>query len=95
MVEDNQKDSFSIGTTPRYRGGRYSFPCIAPFYLDAYLLMLSVKQGGIKYHFLSLWYDSTWDWTPVSQAIGQHSTHKTNDRCYFLVSDVKIEGYNN
>ena len=25
--------------------------------------MLSVKQGGIKNHFLSLWYDSTWDWT--------------------------------
>ena len=23
--------------------------------------MVSVKQGGIKYHFLSLWYDSTWD----------------------------------
>ena len=23
--------------------------------------MLSVKQGGIKYHFLSLWYDSIWD----------------------------------
>ena len=22
--------------------------------------MLSVKQGGIKYHFLSLWYDLTW-----------------------------------
>ena len=21
--------------------------------------MLSAKQGGIKYHFLSLWYDST------------------------------------
>ena len=34
--------------------------------------MLSVKQGGIKYHFLSLWYDSTWDWTHVSQAIGEH-----------------------
>ena len=31
--------------------------------------MLSVKQGGIKYHFLSLWYDSTWDWTPVFQTI--------------------------
>ena len=29
--------------------------------------MLSVKQGGIKYHFLSLWYDSTWDWTQVSR----------------------------
>ena len=37
--------------------------------------MLSVKQGGIKCHFLSLWYDSTWDWTQVSQTIGRHSTH--------------------
>ena len=34
--------------------------------------MQSVKQAGIKYHFLSLWYDSTWDWTLVSQAIGQY-----------------------
>ena len=24
---------------------------------------ISVKQGGTKYHFLSLWYDSTLDWT--------------------------------
>ena len=35
--------------------------------------MLRVKQDGIKYHFLSLWYDSTLDWTPVYQAIGEHS----------------------
>ena len=34
--------------------------------------MLSVKQGGIKYHVLSLWYDSTWHWTPVSRATGAH-----------------------
>ena len=27
--------------------------------------MLSAKQGGIKYHFLNLWYDLTRDWTPV------------------------------
>ena len=40
-----------------------------------YLIMLSVKQGGIKYHFLSLLYDPTWDWTPISQTIGEHSTH--------------------
>ena len=33
--------------------------------------MLSVKQGDIKYHFLSLSYDTTWDWTLVSQAIGE------------------------
>ena len=37
--------------------------------------MPSVKQEGIKYHFLILWYDSTWDWTPVSRDIGEHSTH--------------------
>ena len=34
--------------------------------------MLSAKQGGIKYNFLSLWYDSTWDWTPVSGTIEEH-----------------------
>ena len=45
------------------------------FTLDPYLIMLSAKQGGIKYHFLSFWYDSTWDWTPVFQNIGKHSTH--------------------
>ena len=37
--------------------------------------MLSVKQGSIKYYFLSLWYDLTSDWTPVSQASREHSTH--------------------
>ena len=54
------------------RGGRYSFPGLLYFTLDSYLIMLSVKQGGIKYHFLSLWYDSTWDWTQVSRPIGKH-----------------------
>ena len=34
--------------------------------------MLSVKQGDIKYHFLSLWYDSTGDWTQVFRAIDEH-----------------------
>ena len=50
-----------------------SIPWIAPLYL--YLIILSVKQVSIKYHFLSLWCDSTWDWTPVSKTIGKHSTH--------------------
>ena len=36
--------------------------------------MLSVKQDGIKYHFLSLWNDSTCDWTQVYRVIGE----KTN-----------------
>ena len=54
IVEGNPKAPFSIATTPRYRGGRYSFPGLLYFTLDPYLIMLSVKQGGIKYHFLSL-----------------------------------------
>ena len=73
IVEGNPKAPFSIATTPRCRGGRYSFPGWLYFTLDPHLIMLSVKQGGIKYHFLSLWYDSTWDWTQVSWAIGEHS----------------------
>ena len=73
IVEGNPKAPFSIATTPRCRGGRYSFPGLLYFTLDPYLIMLSVKQGGIKYHFLSLWYDSTWNWTQVSRAIGEHS----------------------
>ena len=61
IVEGNPKAPFSIATTPMCRGGRYSFPGLLNFTLDPYLIMLSAKQGSIKYHFLSLWYDSTWD----------------------------------
>ena len=32
VVEGDQKSPFSIATTPRCRGGRYSFLWIAPFY---------------------------------------------------------------
>ena len=41
--------------------------------------MLSVKQGGIKYHFLSLWYDSTWDRIQASRVIGEHSIHYASE----------------
>ena len=51
------------------------FPGLPHFTLDPYLIVLSARQSGIKYNFLSLWYDSTWDWTAVSRIIGQHSTH--------------------
>ena len=85
IVEGNPKAPFSIATTPRCRGGRYSFPGLLYFTLDPYLIMLSVKQGGIKYHFLSLWYDSTWDWTQVSQAIGKHSNRWANTHVYIPI----------
>ena len=49
-------------TTHRGVGkGAIPFPGLFHFTLDPYFVMLSVKEGGIKYHFLSLWYDSTWD----------------------------------
>ena len=53
--------------------GTIPFPGLLHFAFDPYLIMLSVKQGCIKYRFLSLSYDSTWDWTKVSRAIGEHS----------------------
>ena len=37
-----------------------------------YLIMMSVKQGVFKYHFLSLCLDSTRDRTPISQAISEY-----------------------
>ena len=55
--------------------GATPFPGLLHFTLDTYLILLSVKQGGIKYHFKSLWYDATWDWIQVFQTIGKHSTH--------------------
>ena len=51
IVEGDQKAPFSIATTPRCRGGRYSFTPLLHFTLDTYLILLSVKQRGIKYHF--------------------------------------------
>ena len=51
--------------------------------------MLSVKQGSIKYCFLSLWYDSAWDLTQVSQAIGEHSNHYAYKyKSYCLHGDI-------
>ena len=49
LVEGDPKATFSIATTP--------FSGLLHFTLDPYLIMLGAKQGGIKYHFLSLWYD--------------------------------------
>ena len=37
--------------------------------------MLNVKHGGIMFHFLSLWYDLTWDWTLFPRTISEYTTH--------------------
>ena len=75
LVKGDSKAPFSIATTRRCKGGSNSFPGLFHFTLDAYLIMQSAKQGGIKYHFLSLWYDLTGDWTLVSKTIGEYFTH--------------------
>ena len=51
VVEGDQKAPFSIATTPRCMEGCYSFLGLLHFTLDTYLILLSVMQGGIKYHF--------------------------------------------
>ena len=56
--------------------------------------MLSVEQWVIKYHFLSLWYDSTWDWTPVSLTIGKHPvTYSYADACRNIFNTIKTSGH--
>ena len=52
MVKGDSMVPFSLAYTLRCRGGHYSFPWITPLTLELNLIMLSVKQGGIKYHFL-------------------------------------------
>ena len=89
VVKGDPKAPFSIATPPGCWGRHYSFSGLLYFTLDPYLIMLSVKQGSIKYPFLSLWYDSTWDWIQVSRAIGEHSNHYANVRLSVCVLWVK------
>ena len=58
IVKSDREIPFSISTTLRCKGRHYSFLWIASLTLDPHLIMLNVKQGGIKYQFLSLWYNS-------------------------------------
>ena len=54
VVKGDPKAPFLVTTAPMYKGFLH-------FTLDTYLILLSVKQEGIKYHFLSLLYDTAWD----------------------------------
>ena len=51
IVKGDQKAPLSIATTLRCWEGATPFPGLLHFTLDTYLISLSVKQGGIKYHF--------------------------------------------
>ena len=52
VLEGDLKAPFSIATAMRCRGGLH-------FTLDTNLIILSAKQGGIKYHFLKV-FSKTW-----------------------------------
>ena len=90
VVEGDQKAPFSIATTVRGKKGATLSAGFLHFTLDTYLIMLSVKQGSIKYNFLSLWYDSTWDWTLVSRTTGEHSTHYADKNYIYIYISYNV-----
>ena len=54
VVEGDQKAPFSIATTPMCKGALLLSMDCSTLPLIRTLMMLSVKQGGIKYHFLKV-----------------------------------------
>ena len=68
-----------------------TFPGLLCFTLDMYLMMLNVEQGSINYHFFILWYNSTWNWTLVCWAMGEHSTRKANEPDIYIIDSVRRE----
>ena len=54
MVEGDSKAAFSIAIASSCREGHSSLPWIAPFIFKQYFIIMCVKQGYIKYSFLSL-----------------------------------------
>ena len=79
IVKGNQKAPFSIATKPRCRGGATPFPGLLHFTLDTYLILPSVKQGGIKNHFFKV-FSMTWPGIePRSPGPLANTTHKANE----------------
>ena len=68
LADCDTKVSFSITTTPRWCGGRYSVPCIAPLTLLPYLIMLMLSKDVLGTIFWVL--SKTWHGIePYSQSI--------------------------
>ena len=59
VVEGDQKAPFSIATTPRCRGGRYSFPWIAPLYpwYVPYIAECSARRYQVPFLKSLVWRD--------------------------------------
>ena len=87
MEEDNlSKDGDLQLLLPQGVGKSITpFAGLLHFTLDPHLIMLRVKQWVIRYHFLNFWYNSTWDWTPVSRAIDENYNHYANRLNYAYI----------
>ena len=72
VVKGDQKAPFSIATTSRWREGATPFPGLLHFTLVTYLIMLSKEVSSTIFKVFGM---TLWDWTQVSQTIGEHSTH--------------------
>ena len=72
FVKGDPKAPFSIGVG----GGATPFPELFYFTLEWVL-----SKGG-----LSLWYDSTWNWTPVIWAIGEHCSPNHLTMCKQMIN---------
>ena len=86
VFEGDSKSSFSLAT----RGGRY-FSWIASLYPWSVLYNAECLARRHQVPFLSLWFDSTWDWTPVSWTTGEHSTkekYKTKNKEYIILRRI-------
>ena len=82
LVENDLKAPFSIATTQRCRRGHYSILLIAPS-LPLILIILSVKQGSIKYHFFyfiitlsGLYHYITWTFIIENSSLSDQSPAK-------------------
>ena len=75
VVEGNLNAPFSIATTPICRRGCNSLLWIILLYPWFALYNAECLARRCQVSFLSLSNNSTWDLTPVSWTIGDHSTH--------------------
>ena len=74
VVVDDPKATFSIATTPKCKGERYSMKYTTLTLILNLQCWVLIKAASST-NFLSLWYDSTWGWTPISRTIGKHTTY--------------------
>ena len=105
VVGGDPKVSFSLAIKPRSWEDATPLPGLFHFTIDPYLIMLIVKQGGIKYHFC-LWYiyiyiqtdcfvvsqlSSVWQKTRYSQNCDQKPALFYASRRFYRTATIKLE----